>query len=269
MSEAAPSGRRWHDAPEPRALFTAVQFLTRLPVPGGATRDLSTFSTDINRGLKYFPLIGAAAAAIGAAALLLVSLGLPFAVAVLVALAVEALVTGAFHEDGVADFCDAFGAERSRDDTLRILKDSHLGSFGVLGLGLMVAIRAAALLSLASPWAAAVVLVVSGTMGRLLSVAMMALVPSAAAHQGLGDSVGKSAGWNSVGAAALLASPIIAFGVWSDTIGMTLSGLGLGLFALWFRPLLLRRIGGVTGDCLGFAAYSGIVITTLALARTV
>lgn len=264
---------RWYDAPALRALFTAVQFLTRLPVPGGATRDLTTFAADIKRGLKYFPLIGAVIGAIAAAALYLFALALPFPVAVLLALAVEAIVTGAFHEDGVADFFDAFGAARTRDDTLRILKDSRIGSYGVMGLGLMVATRAAALIALASPLAAGVVLVVSGAVGRLLSLVMMALVPPASnrdtlGREGLGETVGNTADWGKVIAAAFLASPVLALGAWRDGTGLALSLALLAMFALWFRHLLLRRLGGSTGDCLGFAAYAGIVLTTIVFSRT-
>ncbi len=265
MSDPAPV-QKWYDAPELRAAFTAVQFLTRLPVPGGATRDLATFGCDIERGLKYFPLIGAGVAAISAVALLIASLALPFPVAVLVALAVEALITGAFHEDGVADFCDAFGAVRTKDDTLRILKDSRIGSFGVLGLVLMVALRAAALMSLSTPFEAAIALVVAGAMGRLLSLIVMAWIPPCS--DGLAARVGARAAWSTVGAAALLAAPALAYGLWHDAAGIALAGLAMLGFALWFKPLLMRRLGGVTGDCLGFATYTGIVLTTLALART-
>jgi adenosylcobinamide-GDP ribazoletransferase len=267
MTEAAQPGSKWFDAPGPRALFTAVQFLTRLPVPGGQTRDLSTFADDIARGLKYFPMIGAFTSAIAAAALYLFAAVLPFPVAVLLALAVEALVTGAFHEDGVADFCDAFGAERSKDDTLRILKDSRIGSYGVIGLGLMVAIRASAMIAMASPWPAAVALIVSGAIGRLLSVLIMALVPPISNRDGLGATVGKSASWNSVFAATALAAPVFALGIWHDGQGLWIVAIALALFTLWFRTLLIKRIGGSTGDCLGFAAYAGIVLTTLVFAR--
>ena len=72
----------------------------------------------------------------------------PIGLAVVIGLAFEALLTGAFHEDAVADFCDAFGGGWTRDDILRILKDSRVGSFGALGLILAVALRGGAIATL-------------------------------------------------------------------------------------------------------------------------
>jgi adenosylcobinamide-GDP ribazoletransferase len=257
----------WHDQPWPRAFFTAVQFLSRIPVPGGATRDLSTFSDDIRRGLQFFPLIGAIIGLITAAALYLFSLVLPFHVAVIAALAVEALVTGAFHEDAVADFFDAFGGGWTREDVLRILKDSRVGSFGALGLILAVALRAGGLIDLGTAASAGFALIVSGAVGRQLILAIMSLVPPVPAREGLSKDVGQVADWATFARGFLFASPIFAFAVWRDAASAAIIVAILALFALWFRALLLRRLGGVTGDCLGFSAYVGMIVTTLALAR--
>jgi adenosylcobinamide-GDP ribazoletransferase len=257
----------WHDAPWPRAVFTAVQFLTRIPVPGGTTRDLSTFPEDIRRGLQFFPLIGAIVGTITALALVVFSFFLPFPVAVIAALAVEALVTGAFHEDAVADFCDAFGGGWTREDVLRILKDSRVGSFGALGLMLAVALRAAGLIALNNVAAAAAILVISGAAGRLLILAIMSLVPPVPARDGLSKDVGQVADWTVFARGAALTSPVFCFAVWADVVGALAALAVLAIFAVWFRALLLRRLGGVTGDCLGFSAYVGIVMTTLAFAR--
>lgn len=259
----------WHDQPWPRAVFTAVQFLSRIPVPGGTTRDLSTFADDIKRGLQFFPLIGAVIGAITALALYVFSQFLPFHVAVIAALAVEALVTGAFHEDAVADFCDAFGGGWSREDVLRILKDSRVGSFGALGLILAVALRASGLVALGGAGAAAGALIVSGAAGRLLILAIMSLVPPVSDRDGLSKDVGQAADWEIFARGAVLVSPIFAYAIWLDAVAVLASVFVLAVFALWFRALLLRRIGGVTGDCLGFSAYVGLIVTTLALSRTV
>ena len=258
---------RWHDQPEVRALLTAIQFFSRIPVPGGKTRDLATFPQDIRRGLKYVPLIGAGISTITAIALILCAIVLPFPVAVIVALAVEALVTGAFHEDAVADFFDAFGGGWTRDDVLRILKDSRVGSFGSLGLLLAVALRASGLVTLGAPIVAGVALILAGTIGRLTILAVMALVPPIDAREGLSKDIAQQATWGTFALGALLASPVIAFGLWFDALGIAVAGVLIAVFVLWFRGYLMRRIGGVTGDCLGFSAYAGIIITTLALAR--
>ncbi len=119
----------------------------------------------MTEAVAWFPFVGAL---IGLATALVVSgadLLWPPAIAVLVALACEAVLTGAFHEDAVADCCDAFGGGWTRDDVLRILKDSRVGSYGVLGLGLAVALRATGIAALPGETLFPVV-IASATLGR-------------------------------------------------------------------------------------------------------
>jgi adenosylcobinamide-GDP ribazoletransferase len=257
----------WHEAPWPRAFFTAVQFLTRIPVPGGETRDLSTFPEDIKRGLQFFPVIGAGVGALTALALLIFDSVLPLPLAVIAALAVEARLTGAFHEDAVADFCDAFGGGWTRDEVLRILKDSRIGSYGALGLVLAVALRAGGLIALDSVWSAVAALVIAGMMARLVILAVMAVVPPVAAREGLAKDVGQVADWGTMARGAAWSAPVLIFAAVHDFTGIVVAVIGCGVFVAWFRAYLMRRLGGVTGDCLGFSAYAGMILTTLALAR--
>ncbi|MGE5266726.1 MAG: adenosylcobinamide-GDP ribazoletransferase [Deltaproteobacteria bacterium] len=257
----------WHDAPWPRAFLTAVQFLTRIPVPGGETRDLSTFPEDIRRGLQFFPVVGAAVGLLSGVALLLFGRVLPFPLAVILALAVEARLTGAFHEDAVADFCDAFGGGWTRDDVLRILKDSRVGSYGALGLFFAVALRAGGLIALGDVWSAAAALLIAGTFGRLAILAVMAVVPPVPAREGLAKDVGQVADWLTFGLGALWCVPVLLFALAYDAAGTLLCVLAVAGFIAWYRSYLLRRLGGVTGDCLGFAAYSAMILTTLVIAR--
>lgn len=261
------SSATWDERPWPRAFFTAIQFLTRLPVPGGRTRDISGFAEEIRRGLVFFPLIGAMVGGLTAIALVLLSAVLPWPAAVVAALAIEARLTGAFHEDAVADFFDAFGGGGTREEVLEILKDSRIGSYGALGLGLALALRACGLIALGTVAVAAPVLVVAGCVGRLAILVVMALVPPVADRASLSRDVGQRAGWTTVAAGTALASPVILLGLALDAIALLLALLAIAVFLLWLRRMLARRIGGVTGDCLGFAAYAGIVLTTLAYAR--
>ncbi len=260
-------GLQWHDAPWPRAFFTAVQFLTRLPVPGGETRDLSTFPDDIKRGLQFFPVIGAGVGLLTALALLIFDRVLPLPVAIIGALAVEARLTGAFHEDAVADFCDAFGGGWTREDVLTILKDSRIGSYGALGLVLAVALRAGGLMALGDVWSAVAALVIAGAIGRLVILAVMAVVPPVPAREGLAKDVGQVADWGTFWRGVMWCAPVVLFALMFDFVGMAAAVLAIAAFVVWFRGYLLRRLGGVTGDCLGFSAYAGMILTTLALAR--
>ncbi len=91
------------------------------------------------------------------------------------------------REDAVADLCDGLGRRHTAEEVLRIMKDSRIGAFGVLGL-------------------------------------------------------------------------------WWDARAMLLAAIAAALFLAWFRRLVLRRLGGSTGDCFGFAAYAGLVLTSLAFA---
>lgn len=267
QSAATAVRNAWHDQRWPRAFFTAVQFLSRLPVPGGKTRDLSTFPDDIRRGVLFFPLIGCLIGAITAVTFALAVQFVAWPVAVLLALAVEAFVTGAFHEDAVADFCDAFGGGWTREDTLRILKDSRIGSFGALGLGLAVALRAAALMAMSDVWKAALVLIAAGGIARLVTLVVMAAVPPVTGRDGLSKDIGQEATWSTVGVGALLISPLLVPIAWRDPLGSAFLAISIAILVIWLRQLLLRRLGGVTGDCLGFAAYGGLIAATIWLGR--
>lgn len=248
-----------------RAAATAIQFLTRLPVPGGASTP-EAFAKEIRRALLLFPLVGAGIGAMTALTLWLADLALPFALAVIVALAIEARLTGALHEDALADLCDGLGGGRTPEDVLRILKDSRIGAFGALGLGFGVGLRAGGLMALSDPTTAMIVLVVSGALGRLLMLAVMAAVPPVPGREGLGSSVAPSADWKGVGIAALMAAPALLLGAFTDLRAMLVWLVLSAAFLLWYRALLLRRIGGSTGDGIGAAGYVGIVLATLAFA---
>ena len=117
------------------------------------------------------------------------------------------------------------------------------------------------------PWTAAVALVVSGAAGRFIVIALMAWVPPVEAREGLSKTVGQDADAMTALQSAVWASPVFIWGAWVDWRSLVIAAVLLAIFAVWFRRLLMRRIGGVTGDCLGFAAYVGIVVTTLAFAR--
>lgn len=257
----------WHERPWLRSFFTAVQFLTRVPVPGGATRDPALFRADISRGLVFFPLIGALIGCATALALWAAAQAFSWPVAVLLALGFEALLTGAFHEDAVADFCDAFGGGWTRDDVLRIMKDSRVGSFGTLGLGLAVALRAVGLTAITDLAQAMAVVIVAGAVGRLVILFVMALLPPIADREGLSKDVGAAADWSTVAGGGLLVAPLLGAALALAPYAAVGVACVLSAFVAWYRRYLLRRIGGVTGDCLGFSAYVGLLVTTLAAGR--
>ena len=245
----------------------AVQFLTRLPVPGTARLSAEAAQAGLVCAVGWFPLAGALVGAVTAA----VAVGgvrlWPVPVAVLLALVIEARLTGAFHEDAVADFCDAFGGGQAADDVRRIMKDSRIGSYGAVGLGLALALRAALLMVVLGRfelWAAASVIIASTSFGRLLVVALMAMVRPAATGTGLAKDIAANVGPATLAFAIAASVPgLLAFGLLAP-LALAAAFTGGIAFNLWFRNLLVRRIGGSTGDCLGFSAYAGQLILLLA-----
>jgi adenosylcobinamide-GDP ribazoletransferase len=239
----------------------------------------------LGRAVGWFPLIGALVGAITAGTLLAAEQVWPRIVAVLLALVVEARLTGAFHEDAVADFCDGIGGGRDPAHVRQIMKDSRIGSYGALGLVLAVALRAVLMLSLpASPIFVFVAIVAASSFGRLIAVVAMSTIPSAAdVRAGAADpqsspgSSGTSGGQASLAKDISSVLPSGALAVAAITAGLAVLPFALlaplalfaavvatAVFLVWLRALLLRKIGGATGDCLGFAVYVGQLFVLLA-----
>lgn len=240
--------------------WLAVQFLTRLPTPPTAHLPADAVQAGLRASLPLFPLVGALVGALSAAVLWGAGQIWPMPVAVLLTLIVEARATGAFHEDAVADVCDAVGGGQTRARKLEILKDSRIGSYGALGLLLAVGLRAALLMSLPMD-AALPALVASATLGRWLILPVMALVPPAAA--GLAKDIGGQATARVVAQGALWALPGVAWLLLHDPGGLLLGLAACALFAVWFSGRLRVWLGGVTGDGLGFACYAGQLLVLL------
>ncbi len=257
MSTPSPHVPRW--APP----LLAVQFLTRVPVPLLDRLEGPVVQAGLVKAVEWFPLVGAMVGGFTAALVLGLAQIVPIAVAVIIALIAEARLTGAFHEDAVADFCDAFGGGYTADDVRRIMKDSRVGSYGALGLGLAVALRAALLISLpvtGQPLLAAAAIVASACFARLVVVWAMAFIPPAPTGTGLAKDIGGGVNAQTLVTGTLTALPalaVLAMLEWQSLLGAAILA---GVFLLWLRRMLIRRIGGSTGDCLGFAAYAGQTI---------
>ena len=229
-------------------LVTASLFLTRLPLarlvtppPGGAEQ--------LAHALRAFPLIGALIGLLAALVYWLASLFMVSPLpAALLTVGTTAWLTGGLHEDGLADCADGFGGGRDREAKLAIMRDSRIGSYGVLALVLCVGLRATALADL-SPLDGALALVAAHTASRAAMPLLMALLEPARAD-GLAASLGRPS-------EAVLAQAVI-LGV---LISALMTGPFAGIVALSFAALVLagletlarRNIGGYTGDVLGAA----------------
>jgi len=233
---------------EVQIFFMALTFLTRIPAPTWVSYSESA----LNQAPRYFPLIGAIVGGIGATVFWLAHLIWPVSIAVLVSMLVTIMITGAFHEDGLADTCDAFGGGWRKEQALEIMKDSRLGTFGVSGLILILALKYLALVN--TPTSLIPLVLIAGhSLSRFVAITFLvtdAYVRSDAARtsaRGKSGAVAQKMSPGSLLVAALLGLlPLTLFNprVWLALIPVFLIRWGMGRY---FR----KRIGGYTGDCLG------------------
>ena len=222
----------------------ALVFLTRLPVRLRGDVSLRQLASAVH----LFPVVGALVGLVAAATLVIATnMGLPPLAAAAASIAAGVLLTGALHEDGLADTADALGAGRDRERALEIMRDSRLGGFGAIALFLVLLARASALVSILPIEQAALALVAAEAVARAAMPVVMLYQRSARAS-GLAATTGRPEGrrvWLGVGIAALLAlllipaRPALAALVAAATVGAAVAFL------------LGRRFGGCTGDTLG------------------
>jgi adenosylcobinamide-GDP ribazoletransferase len=206
----------------------------------------------------FYPVVGAVLGWIGWAVYSAASSRLPLSIAGLLTLAAWALATGALHEDGLADAADAFGSQTAREDVLRVLKDSRIGSYGGLALMLGTLLRWQALVGLDDAvliWA----IPASQILPRAGIVVLAWLAGPATAGTG-GAFAAALGARHALGACALaagLTGLTAPAGAW---VCAAAAGAVVVIAAVYFR----RRLGGVTGDCLGAAALAAEVAVLLA-----
>ena len=223
----------------PSGFVAAVQFLTRIPIRSARGGELS-------RAVVWFPVVGALiGAAVGGVA---AGLGeaLPMVVAAAVAVLFGVAVTGAFHEDGLADTADALAGGWTREQRLEILDDPRHGSYGVAALCGSIVVRVVAVASLGS-WDAFTGLVAAHALARGVAVAAMAAVPLAKPG-GLGAGYARSVTKGRAALAGVVAVAIaaLATGWWAGPLAAAavVAAAVVAYFAV-------RAIGGITGDVLG------------------
>ncbi|GAB3569374.1 adenosylcobinamide-GDP ribazoletransferase [Spirosoma luteolum] len=237
-----------------RLFFTALMFYTRLPVP----KSIDHSADALNRSTQFFPLIGWIVGAIGAGTYWLGTLLFPPGyLPVLLSVAATVWATGAFHEDGFADVCDGFGGGWSKEQILTIMKDSRLGTYGTIGLGLLLAVKVVALQSMltveAFGWAAALKYVVGHSLSRFTAASVIRALPYAredADSKAKPIAQGITGGQLAVAALfglAPLVALIVVSGLWIYSLFLLPVALVRGRLIGFFR----RWLAGYTGDCLG------------------
>lgn len=240
-------------------LKASILFLTRLgygpamPAGGGA----------IGRAAWAFPLAGIVVGAIAALVYALASwAGLPPWPAAALAVAAAMAVTGALHEDGLADTADGFGGGATRERKLDIMRDSRIGTYGVCVLVLSILLRVGALASLGRPGLVTAALIAAHGAARAVLPAFMYIVPPARSD---GLSASASQPPHEAVATAAVLGVLILFLCLGPLHGLV-ALIGLAIAAALMGWLSFSQIEGQTGDVLGAAEQvSEIVILLVAL----
>jgi adenosylcobinamide-GDP ribazoletransferase len=254
------AGWRQAAAREAALVLAAVQFMTRLPVPTPSWAPPWQPET-LSRAARHFPLVGALVGAICAGAWLLASTVLPPAAAAGIALAVGMLVTGALHEDGLADLFDGLGGGQTRDRALEIMRDSRIGTYGGAALIVSVGLRWAALAAL-SPTAGACALIAVHALSRAPATVMLAGFDYARQGPAARDIAGGVTRAEALWAVLVaLAAAFLALGLASALAAALAAIVGAAAMAAW----MLRRLGGYTGDGLGAMEQAAEVAVFLTL----
>lgn len=226
-----------------KGLRSAASLLTTVPV-GLGNGDRS----DWGRAIPWFPIVGAVVGLGMAGTYATARLVLPPFLAAAVATGVGILVTGALHEDGLADTADALAGGRGREDALRILKDPSHGTFGVMAIVLSVLLRAGGLAVL-DGWTALAVLPTVHALSRAAAAGLLGTLPPAT-NAGLGATYAGAATPRRLAMAAAAAVFIgaLASGLWVIPAALLAASVG------WVvGRLSVRKLGGITGDILGAA----------------
>lgn len=247
--------------PEAGDLALALGLLTRAPVSVSAARAARRGAAPAWAWPVVGALIGAVGAAVGALALW-AGLVPPMAAAAIVM--AQVLLTGALHEDGLADTADGLWGGRDKAHRLAIMKDSRIGTYGVMALLLVTLLRWLALTMLiaTTDWAA---IIAAGTISRAPMAVIMAALPNARGG-GLSHRVGRPP------QGAVVTACLLAAGAGGALIGTSLVPAALAVMILcgWLGLAARARIGGQTGDILGasqqLAEVAVLVVVTAHLA---
>lgn len=220
--------------------------LTRLPVGMAGTVAPSVMA----QSSRWFPAVGVLVGGLTAGMLCLcIWIGLPAMVAAPIAVGFSILLTGALHEDGLADMADGFGGGADRDAKLEIMRDSRVGTYGVLALILAVGLKGALLVALMNMGtaAAAMAIIVAASASRLTPVLLMNRLPMAR-DDGMAVNAGKPNDASVRIACALAFASLLVLTGWHAMLATIVATLAA---CAAIGALARRQIGGQTGDVLG------------------
>ncbi|MGQ9896917.1 MAG: adenosylcobinamide-GDP ribazoletransferase [Acidobacteriota bacterium] len=226
-----------------RLFLAAVAFLTRLPVPAEAHPDGRTLAA----AMVFFPVVGTLMGLAQAAIVLVLHRVLSPDTLALLLIATTVLITGALHYDGLADTVDALGGGWSPEQRLAIMKDPHIGTFGVLALVMAVLAQFVALKSFQQVESLCRAVIVAPCLARMSIVWLAWQEPYARVEGGKGHFVQFLRGWHVAGALLIGSTVVLGVGGWLGGLLLALAAWLVIVSAFRFR----RWLGGITGDALG------------------
>ncbi len=234
--------------------LTAVMFYTRIPCPWWVDHNPEY----INLSTRYFPIIGWIVGGLYGAVIVICSLVFTPTISVLIGLGFSILVTGAFHEDGLADVCDGFGGGWTKEKILMIMKDSRIGTYGVVGIILAFALKIVSTIELftftgSTPTLFLIMVVSAHSLSRIMAIVIIYFQNYAREDKEDNKAKPMAAGIslsNFLTATAFGIAPFVYF------LSQTNWLLGAALLPMALLTTYLTRyyekwIGGYTGDCLG------------------
>ncbi len=231
-----------------RLFFIALQFFTRIPIPRWVG-----FEPDwLHHASRYFPAVGWVVAAVTAGVYLLAQRVWPQSVAVLLSTVAGIWLTGAFHEDGFADVCDGFGGGLTPERVLDIMRDSRVGAYGAIGIGLMLLLKVTLLAHLPASWVAPALLL-AHPCSRLLSCSLIWRLEYARQEGKAKPLAQHMSNGEFLLATLTVALPLALLLYWQALPWQACvqAAVLMLLATVWLARLFVRRIEGYTGDCLG------------------
>lgn len=227
-----------------RIFLTAVMFYTRIPVP----KSVGYSQENMSRSTVYLPVIGVLVGAVGGGVYLLSDLFLPVSISVLLCMVATILLTGAFHEDSIADFCDGFGGGRDKESILRIMKDSHIGTYGTVGLILTLGMRFLTLSNLV-PGVFLAVIIAGNAYSRFQPVLLIntSEYMRKNAENKAGDVAGNHSFKTILISFIIALIPMLFLPLWISGFIILIEFVTFLLFRLYVH----KKLGGYTGDVLG------------------
>ena len=242
-----------------RLLLVAVTFFTRLPICVPDFRE-----ADLNHAARYFPLIGIFVGIVSTVVYSLAATVLPLEIAILASMTATIWLTGAFHEDGLADAADGLGGGWEKEQVLTIMQDSRLGSYGAIALFLMLMAKFEALTH-TSAALLTLVMIVGHALSRFAAV-LVIYSQSYVRTTGKSKPLATKLSNKELALAAIFGlMPLIVLAP-----KLLVALLPVVAVWCWFSYKLKKRLGGYTGDCLGamqqlceLAFYLGVLVWSL------